>query len=107
MLNKVFNEPVTIYRYDKFITGFIPGLVAPWLGVVLFYAAKFSYMPFANYMKFVFNPTIFSPMMSLGVVMNLFVFFLFISRNYYVAARAVILASILYAIPILVVKFLL
>lgn len=103
----MLNEPVTIYRYDKFLTGFVPGIIAPWLGVVLFYAAKFSYMPFTNYMKLVFTPTIFSPMMSLGVVMNLFVFFLFISRNYYVAARAVILASILYAIPILIVKFLL
>ncbi|MBX2904341.1 MAG: hypothetical protein KF872_12405 [Chitinophagales bacterium] len=106
MLKKILSEPVTIYRYDKFITGFIPGIVAPWLGVVLFYVAKFSYMPFTNYMKFVFMPPIFSPMLSLGVVMNLFVFFLFISRNYYVAARAVMLASILYAIPILVVKFL-
>jgi hypothetical protein len=43
--------------------------------------------------------------MSLGVVVNLFVFFLFIYRHYYVAARAVILASILYAIPIVVLKF--
>ena len=39
--------------------------------------------------------------------MNLFEFFLFISRNYDRAARAVIFATIIYSIPILVVKFLL
>ncbi len=107
MLNKIINEPVTIYKYDKFITGFIPGLLAPLLGVCLFYIAKFNYMPFENYLRYVMKPQIFPPMFSLGVVMNLFVFFLFVSRNYYRAARAVIFASILYSIPILVVKFLL
>lgn len=107
MLNKILNEPVTIYRYDKFITGFIPGMIAPILGVLLFYVAKFNDYLFEEYIRLVMSPEIFSPMMSLGVVMNLFVFFLFISRNYYRAARAVIFATIIYSIPILVVKFLL
>jgi hypothetical protein len=105
MLNKILNEPVTIYRYDKFIVGFIPGMLAPLLGVVLFYVAKFNHLSFAEYLTFVKMPHIFSPMMSLGVVMNLFVFFIFIQRNYYRAARAVIFACILYSIPILWVKF--
>jgi len=105
MLNRILNEPVTLYRYDKFIVGFIPGMIAPLLGVVLFYAAKFNHLTFQEYLVFVKLPYIFSPMMSLGVVMNLFVFFLFISRDYYRAARAVIFSCILYSIPILWVKF--
>lgn len=105
MLNKILNERSSIYRYDKFISGFILGLIAPWLGVLLFYVAKFSYMPFSEYMNYVFNPRVFAPLLSLGIVMNLMVFFIFIWRNYYVSARAVILASILYIIPIVVAKF--
>lgn len=105
MLNRILNEPVTIYKYDRFITGFIPGMIAPLLGVLLFYVAKFNHLTIQQYLDYIKMPFIFSPIMSLGVVMNLFVFFLFIQRNYYRSARAVIFACILYSIPILWVKF--
>ncbi|MDW8272651.1 MAG: hypothetical protein RMJ53_00285 [Chitinophagales bacterium] len=105
MLKKFFQPHVTIYRYDKFLVGFVPAMIAPWIGVLLFYLAKFSDMSLRDYFIMIFKPQIFSPIMSLGVVLNLFIFFLFISRNYYIAARAVIFASILYAIPIVWVKF--
>jgi len=80
-------------------------MIAPLLGVLLFYVAKFDHLTFAEYLSYIKMPFIFSPMMSLGVVLNLFVFFIFIQRNFYRAARAVIFACILYSIPILIVKF--
>lgn len=105
MIKKIFSEQKTIYRYDKFIVGFVPALIAPIVGIALFYVAKFAYMPVEDYIEMVLTPKIFAPIMSLGVVMNLFLFFLFIWRNYYIAARSVILVSILYAIPILIAKY--
>jgi hypothetical protein len=105
MFNRILPEPVTIYKYDKLITGLIPGLIVPILAIFLFYIAKFNDLTFEAYFNYIKSPGILSPILSLGIVFNLVVFYLFINRNYNRAARGVILATILYGIPIIIAKF--
>jgi hypothetical protein len=107
MLDKLFNPSRTIYKWDRFWVGFLPALICPLLGIVFFYIIKFSNMPFHDYLVLAKNPTILSPMLSFGAIINLFIFFPFIWNDHYNAARGVIGATILYVIPILVTKYLL
>lgn len=107
MLDRMFSQqqPV-VAKWDKQLTGFFLGLLAPVLGVLFFYLLKSGEIDFESYLKLLQNKTFLSPVLSLGCVFNGFVFFLFLRKNYYNAARGVILATFLWAIPIVWAKFL-
>ena len=105
MLDKLFNPSPTFYKWDRFWVGFLPGLIGPLLGILFFYVARFSDQPFTYYLHMAQKPSVLSPLLSFGAVINLFIFFPFIWNHYYNAARGVIGATILYMIPILITKF--
>ena len=105
MLDRMFNPTNTIYKWDRFWVGFIPGILGPLFGILFFYAWQFSDRSFQTYVGMAKSPTILSPLLSFGVIINLFIFFPFIWNDRYNAARGVIGATILYAVPILVTKF--
>lgn len=105
MLDRIFNPTPTIYKYDRFIWGFLPGMVAPIIVLCLIYLLAFNYMSVQNFIKYISKPVILSPALSLGVVLNLFIFFPLIQKNYYNAGRGVIGATILYGVPIIITKF--
>ncbi|HEY0261809.1 MAG TPA: hypothetical protein VGB95_02200 [Chitinophagales bacterium] len=105
MLDRMFNSPSTIYKWDKMPIGFLCGLIAPVIGVLLFYFAKSDEVTFQGYLKLLQSKIFLAPLLSLGCVMDAFVFFLFLRKDYYNAARGVILAMFLWAIPILWAKF--
>ena len=107
MLDKLFNPAPTFYKWDRFWVGFMPGLLGPLLAIAFFYVFKFSDRTISEYIHMVIRPSVLSPILSLGVIVNLFVFFPFIWNNYYNAARGVIGATFIYGIPILVAKFIL
>ena len=106
MLDIIFYPTPTFNKWDKSWVGSIPGLFGPFLGIFLFYAWKYSDISFVHYLHIATHPSVISPMLSLGVVINLFIFFPFVWNDYYNAARGVIGATILYSIPILIYKFL-
>ncbi|MBL0310745.1 MAG: hypothetical protein IPP77_14050 [Bacteroidetes bacterium] len=105
MLDKIFNPSPTIHKWDRFWVGFLPGMVAPLLGLVFFYFLNFREYTIEYYLQMASSPTVLSPMLSFGAVMNLFLFFPLIWKDYYNAARGVIGATIIYAIPIAIIKF--
>ncbi len=105
MLDRLFNQSPSMNRWDKGFTGFIPGLFLPLGAIPFFYLAKFSHKDFAEYLEMVKQPLILSPMLSLGLILNLFLFFSFLSADYNNAARGVIFSTICYGIPIAVFKF--
>ncbi len=105
MFKNLNSEPTTIYKYDKLITGLVPGILVPILAIFLFYIAKFNDLTPEAYFNYIKSPGILAPILSLGIVFNLLVFYLLINRDYYRAARGVILATILYGIPIIIAKF--
>lgn len=105
MLDRMFNQQNTIYKWDKISIGFLCGLLGTVIGVLLFYVAKSGEVTFEEYLKMLQNKTFLSPILSLGCVVNMFVFFLFLRKDYYNAARGVILATFLWAIPIIWAKF--
>lgn len=106
MLDKVFNSSPTIYKWDKFYVGFLPGLVCPLLAFPFFYTFQMSVMSFETYLQAVQSPELLSKILSFGCIVNLGIFFLFINRSDYNSSRGVIGATILWALPIIYGKFL-
>jgi hypothetical protein len=105
MLDRILNPTPTFYKWDKFGVGFFPALLLPLLAFVFFYLLQIQQMSFEVYLQTVKTPSMLSKILSFGCIINLAVFFIFISRDYYNAARGVIAATVLYGIPVVIAKF--
>lgn len=92
-------------KWDKFLFGFLAGLIAPVIGILLFYVMKSNETTFEHYLEILQNKTFLSPLLSLGCVMDAFVFFWFLRKEWQNAARGVILGMVIWAIPIVWTKF--
>lgn len=92
-------------RFDRILTGFLIGLVAPLIIFLMFYQIKYSEMNFTNYLRNIWQMKIFLKLLSLCVFPNLGFFFLFYRTKYDMAARGVIMATFMYAFVVLFAKF--
>ena len=91
-------------RYDRILTGWLPGIIAPLIIFLLIYLVKYSEMEFMIYLKNVWTMKIFLKLLSLCVFPNLALFFLFYRMKYDMAARGVIMATFIYAFVVLFAK---
>lgn len=107
MLDRILNPTPTVYKWDTFWLGFVPGLLCPLLAFIFFYLLQMRMMSLQEYIAFSKYPAMAAKILSFGCIINLGLFFAFITKDYYNAARGVILATILYAIPIVIFKFIL
>ncbi len=93
-------------KKDHFLWGFVPGLIMPLIGYYLYYLAMFSYMTFTDFNRHLLRSGLFVSVLSLGVILNLALFFLFYTRESDRSARGVIAATFVYAFMVLYFKVL-
>jgi len=91
--------------FDKLWFGLILGLVAPMLGVTSFYFIKHSAISFGSFIQRLVLINVFAPILSLFVIINLGIFYLFLWKHCYYSARGVIMATFIYAFVVLIIKF--
>ena len=86
-------------KFDSGWIGFICGLFAPLLTLFVFYLARYSsHLSFAQfYREILFANGIVTPSISLCVIINLLVFFIFIWTNRNFSARGVLFSTFIYA----------
>ena len=89
---------------DRFLTGFIPGLIMPLMGVYIYFLLFFSYMGLAGFIKHIFKNNLIVSVISLGTILNLAVFFLFYQFEKDHSAKGVIGATFIYAFIVLFFK---
>ncbi len=82
---------------DSFWIGFIPGLIAPFAGGFIFYLLFFRYMYFENFIRHISNTSQWISVLSLGVILNLGLFFLFYQKEKDRSAKGVLAATFIYA----------
>lgn len=93
-------------KMDKLWIGLIIGLAAPLLTLYVFYLFRFSHLTFTQfYYEILLAGNIVTPSVSLCVIMNLLVFFIFIWTHRYYSARGVLMATIVYACYVVYQKF--
>lgn len=92
-------------RLNNQLVGFLVGLFGPVIGLILFYLIQFNEMPFIYFLENIIKADVQAELISLCTVFNLLLFFLFIWSNQQLAARGVILATFLYVVFVLVIKY--
>jgi hypothetical protein len=90
--------------YNSQKTGFIPGILLPLVSLLVFYLYSYSDIPVGEFMRFIFFRDILSSLISLFILPNLLLFFIFIRKDYLLSARGVLLATFLFAGLIMVLK---
>lgn len=82
---------------DKMILGLIPGILAPFLIVLLFWIFRFRYLDLSEFIRQAFFLRIQFKIMALGIFFaDLALFYLFLHLDKTAAAKGVILAVFLY-----------
>ena len=91
-------------RFDHIAFGLVPGLLLPLIGFYIWYAASWgkgiALGPFLD--LYTENAV---KMLAVGCVLNLGLFFLYLQTDRYRSARGVVMSTMLYALLIVYVKF--
>jgi hypothetical protein len=93
-------------KYDSWKSGFLPGVIIPAISFMSFYLVRYSEIPLMEYIMFIYFRDVLSPLLSVNILPNLILFFVFIRADYLRAARGVLTATFLYAFLVLVFKLL-
>ncbi|MBN1252324.1 MAG: hypothetical protein JXR51_02665 [Bacteroidales bacterium] len=99
MINK---QPLLKYNKEKI--GLITGLILPVITIFVFFLVK-NPDSFKIFINQIIGVNIYSELISVCVVPNLLLFFIFIWTNRMLSARGVIGATFIYAIIILILKY--
>jgi len=93
------------FNYDVMWLGVVLGLIAPVITMFGFYLYNFSHISIGQFIHHLFKVNIQSSLLSLCVVSNLAVFFLFIWSEKYNGARGVLLSTFIYGGLVVYLKF--
>ncbi len=92
-------------KFTKIYHGLIPALIIPIISVFVFYLVKYSSnKTFTQFINFLHQYDITEKIISLCVIPNLLLFFIFIWTDRYTAAKGVILATLIYTVLTLLSK---
>lgn len=94
-----------VFDYDRIWLGAVLGIVAPILTMLAFYYFNFSHISILKFIEHLFAVHIQSSLLSLSVVSNLLVFFVFIWTEKYQSARGVLMSTFLYGGLVVYLKF--
>ena len=93
-------------RYNNIRVGLVLGLLVPLLGFVIVYLVAFRGMSFTEYLELLSYRKRLSSVVSLSVIPNLLLFFIFIWLNYLYSARGVLASTLVFALVVVITKFL-
>ena len=98
-----------IFKKDNFIFGFILGMIAPILGIVLFKYTKLAALNFYEAMQFmVLQPghKLLTLAITLSLMANAILFTLYINAHIDKTAKGIFVATFVYAITAILIKIL-
>jgi hypothetical protein len=93
-------------RYNNIRVGLVLGIVAPIIGFFVVYLVGFRGMSFTEYLEMLSYRNKLSSIISLSAIPNLLLFFIFIWLDYLYSARGVLASTILFALIVVVTKYL-
>ena len=93
-------------RFDKLWIGLAAGLIVPAIALICYYFALYRNISLADFFKVYKTLGILTHIISLSVLPDVLVFFLFIRRNLLKSARGVVLAIFLFTFTVLCIRFL-
>jgi len=93
-------------KKDNLVLGIILGFLAPIVGVLSFYFSKFSYAGFGLFLQYMLEQkSLFTAVISVSLIANAIVFTIYINTQKDKTARGVFIATCIYAIVSIALKF--
>lgn len=92
--------------FDKLWIGLVSGIVVPMIALSCYYFARYSDLSLVDFFQVYKNLGILTHIISLSILPNLLVFFLFIRQNNLKSARGVLMATFLFTFVVLCIRFL-
>lgn len=92
-------------KFDALPLGLILGIAAPIITMLIVYFTKFNLYKIDELLDYLVAKELFTKIVSLCVIPNLVLFFIFIRKNYLYSARGVLMATILFAVFVFITKF--
>ncbi len=89
-------------RANKIWIGLVLGIVLPFFVMFIFYLSTYSFLTVPDFLRRMAFAAIFFKLLSLCAVINLGVFFLFYKTRNDRAARGVIMATLLFAVAVII-----
>jgi hypothetical protein len=90
---------------DNLKLGLLLGILAPAITMLVIYLVQFTEYNFTELINVLISKRVFTKIVSLCAIPNLALFFLFLNKNYFRAARGVLLATVLFALFVFITKF--
>lgn len=97
--------PMTSNRLNNLWIGLAAGLIIPAIALTSYYFVRYSDLSLVDFFKVYKNLGILTHIISLSVLPDLLVFFLFIRQNMLKSARGVLLATLLFTFAVLCIRF--
>lgn len=86
--------------------GFVLGLIMPIIGLFIVYLIKFNEYTVSYYFDILYaNHKVASMVLTLAIILNLIPFLYYTNKRLDYTARGVLIATILYAVMIVLIKF--
>lgn len=92
-------------KFDSLTIGIVLGIAAPIITMLIVYLLKFNLYKADEVLDYLVAKQVFTKIVSLCVIPNLLLFFIFIRKNYLYSARGVLMATILFAVFVFITKF--
>ena len=92
-------------KLDSPFVGLFLGILIPVIGMLIFYKTNFNTLDIKEFFEHVERLNKTPQLISLSVVANLGLFFLFIWKKFYYSAKGVIIATFLYTMFVLIIKY--
>ena len=96
-----------IFKKDNFVLGLILGLLAPFLGLIIFKFSKFSVFSFKETFQFlVYEPGFrtLSVALSLSLLLNALLFTIYINSGKDYTAKGIFVTTLIYGLVVLSIK---
>lgn len=114
MFDRYLNGTPTFYKWDKFWVGALPALLLPLLGVAVVYLITWLNAHFNTHQQFtpqmfltsMYSKVMFMRVSTLCCMLNGFLFFFFIKKDYNNASRGVMVTTMFYVMAILIKELL-
>ena len=93
------------FNFDNIVLSFMLGIIAPMLTFLLYYLINYNYMPIYTFINFIKLGNLFKPIISLCILSNLAIFYLYIWKNKYKGTRGVIYSTFIWAAFVIYLNF--
>ena len=94
-----------MFKKDHILHGLIPGMICPLIAGFAYYLSMFSKTNLSQLYRVTVEYHVFGPILAIGGVVNLGLFFIFIKFNRLKAANGVIIATLAYIVITMYYKF--